>query len=99
EGRFVLLGDACHPMKPHMAQGAGMAIEDAAMLTRCLLQTGLDDYTTAFKLYELNRKDRATKVQAVSNANTFLKQPEDPSWVYAYDALTTPIVQLAGEVA
>ncbi|MGS0707986.1 FAD-dependent oxidoreductase [Acinetobacter sp. ANC 3781] len=99
EGRFVLLGDACHPMKPHMAQGAGMAIEDAAMLTRCLLQTGLDDYTTAFKLYELNRKDRATQVQAVSNANTFLKQPEDPSWVYAYDALTTPIVQLAGEVA
>jgi 6-hydroxynicotinate 3-monooxygenase len=31
-GRLVLLGDACHPMKPHMAQGAGMAIEDAAML-------------------------------------------------------------------
>ena len=35
-GRLVLLGDACHPMKPHMAQGAGMAIEDAAMLSRCL---------------------------------------------------------------
>ena len=33
-GRLVLLGDACHPMKPHMAQGAGMAIEDAAMLSR-----------------------------------------------------------------
>ncbi|WP_303396408.1 FAD-dependent monooxygenase [Serratia marcescens] len=40
EGRLVLLGDACHPMKPHMAQGAAMAIEDAAMLTRCLQETG-----------------------------------------------------------
>ena len=96
---MVLLGDACHPMKPHMAQGAGMAIEDAAMLTRCLLQTGLENYETAFKLYELNRKERATKVQVVSNANTFLKQPEDPSWVYAYDVLTAPIEQLKGEMA
>ncbi|ENU56657.1 MULTISPECIES: FAD-dependent monooxygenase [Acinetobacter] len=84
-GRMVLLGDACHPMKPHMAQGAGMAIEDAAMLTRCLLQTGLDNYQEAFKLYEQNRKQRASRVQEVSNANTFLKSQEDPTWVYGYD--------------
>nr|WP_304515574.1 FAD-dependent monooxygenase [Acetobacter papayae] len=32
QGRTVLLGDACHPMKPHMAQGAAMAVEDAAVL-------------------------------------------------------------------
>ena len=97
EGRFVLLGDACHPMKPHMAQGAGMAIEDAAMLTRCLLKVGLNNYTEAFKLYEFNRRERASKVQAVSNANTFLKQPEDVSWVYQYDALTTPILDIETE--
>ena len=84
-GRLVLLGDACHPMKPHMAQGAGMAIEDAAMLTRCLQETGLGDYRTAFKLYEANRKDRASRVQAVSNANTWLRTQEDPAWVYGYD--------------
>ena len=60
EGRLVLLGDACHPMKPHMAQGAAMAIEDAAMLTRCLQETGLGDYRTAFQLYEANRKERAS---------------------------------------
>lgn len=84
-GRLVIIGDACHPMKPHMAQGAGMAIEDGAMLTRCLLKTGIDDYQTAFKLYEDHRKVRATRVQAVSNANTFLKKQEDPSWVYGYD--------------
>lgn len=84
-GRVVLLGDACHPMKPHMAQGAGMAIEDAAMLTRCLAETGLGDYGTAFALYEVNRRDRASRVQSVSNANTFLRQQEDPAWVYGYD--------------
>lgn len=84
-GRLVLLGDACHPMKPHMAQGAGMAIEDAAMLTRCLQETGLSDYRTAFDLYEANRKNRASRVQAVSNANTWLRTQEDPAWVYGYD--------------
>jgi len=84
-GRLVLLGDACHPMKPHMAQGACMAIEDAAMLTRCLQETGLSDHRTAFALYEANRKERASRVQAVSNANTFLYSQEDPAWVYGYD--------------
>ncbi|URD45487.1 FAD-dependent monooxygenase (plasmid) [Pseudomonas sp. BYT-5] len=84
-GRLVLLGDACHPMKPHMAQGACMAIEDAAMLTRCLQATGLSDHRTAFELYEANRKERASRVQAVSNANTFLRTQEDPAWVYGYD--------------
>lgn len=84
-GRLVLLGDACHPMKPHMAQGAGMAIEDAAMLTRCLSATGIEHYQEAFSLYEANRKDRASQVQSVSNANTFLRSQEDPAWVYGYD--------------
>ena len=90
-GRLVLLGDACHPMKPHMAQGAGMAIEDAAMLTRCLQETGLTGYQTAFSLYEANRKDRATRVQAVSNANTFLRTQEDPAWVFGYDVYEHPL--------
>lgn len=91
KGRLVLLGDACHPMKPHMAQGAGMAIEDAAMLTRCLQQTGLSGYRTAFALYEASRKGRATRVQSVSNANTFLRTQEDPAWVYGYDVFTDPL--------
>lgn len=90
-GRMVMLGDACHPMKPHMAQGAAMAIEDAAMLTRCLEETGISGYATAFKLYEVNRRDRATRVQTVSNANTFLLHQEDPSWVYGYDVYAQPL--------
>jgi 6-hydroxynicotinate 3-monooxygenase len=90
-GRLVMLGDACHPMRPHMAQGACMAIEDAAVLTRCLEETGTSGYRDAFALYEATRRDRATKVQTISNANTWLKEPEDPAWVYAYDPLTAQL--------
>lgn len=90
-GRMVLLGDACHPMKPHMAQGAAMAIEDGAMLARCLMETGLNDYATGFRLYEANRKERASRVQAVSNANTWLRTQEDPSWVFGYELFDHPL--------
>jgi len=89
-GRVVLLGDACHPMKPHMGQGAGMAFEDAAVLTRCL-QTHPDNFPAAFKLYETNRHERASKVQRISNANTFLKYEEDPTWCFGYNAMTVPL--------
>ncbi|MGU4701503.1 FAD-dependent monooxygenase [Burkholderia cepacia] len=98
-GRLVLLGDACHPMKPHMAQGAAMAIEDAAMLTRCLDEVGLSEYSTAFKLYEENRAARASKVQLVSHNNTWLRTNEDPSWVFGYDVFNVPLVSPAPEPA
>ncbi|MCQ0988087.1 FAD-dependent monooxygenase [Jiella marina] len=90
-GRLCLLGDACHPMRPHMAQGACMAIEDAAVLTRCLSETGTTQYADAFRMYEAVRRERATKVQTISNANTWLKEPEDPAWVYAYDPMTVAL--------
>lgn len=93
EGRTVLLGDACHPMKPHMAQGAAMAIEDAAILARCLSETGISRYSEAFDLYRANRIDRATRVQTNSNANTWLKSNENPDWVFTYDAIGLPLVQ------
>lgn len=94
-GRLVLLGDACHPMKPHMAQGAAMAIEDAAMLARCLAEVGPADHGLAFRLYEANRRERASRVQAVSNANTWLRTQEDPAWVFGYDVQAVPLCQPA----
>jgi len=99
-GRLVLLGDACHPMKPHMAQGAAMAIEDAAMLVRCLeAQGGPAHYADAFALYRANRMDRASDVQRVSNANTWLRSNENPDWVYGYDVFNTPLVSRSVEPA
>lgn len=91
-GRIVLLGDACHPMKPHMAQGAAMAIEDAAMLTRCLNEVGVAEFSNAFALYEANRTERASKVQLVSHNNTWLRTSEDPAWVFGYDVFNVPLV-------
>jgi 6-hydroxynicotinate 3-monooxygenase len=91
--RVILLGDACHAMKPHMAQGAAMAIEDAAMLTRCLKEVGVDRYADAFQLYEASRVERTSKVQQGSRNNTWLRDGADgdPTWVFDYDAFTVPL--------
>ncbi len=81
----VLLGDACHPMKPHMGQGAGMAIEDAAVLVRCF-ERAADDRHRAFALYYANRFERTARVQRMSHVNSWMREDTDPSWVYGYDA-------------
>ena len=63
-GRVALLGDAAHPMRPYLAQGAGMAIEDAAELGRVLAQA-LDpafDVPTMLNRYALNRWQRNARV-------------------------------------
>lgn len=92
-GRVVILGDACHPMRPHMAQGAAMAIEDAAILSRCLVEAGAPHWEQAFRLYSLVRIERTSKVQDISSRNIWLRDPTDPSWVFSYDALNEPLVQ------
>jgi 6-hydroxynicotinate 3-monooxygenase len=58
EGRVVLLGDACHPMTPYMAQGAATAMEDAAVLSRCLDRIDADGVAEAFRRYEQTRRPR-----------------------------------------
>jgi len=93
DGRVVLLGDACHPMTPYMAQGGATAIEDAAVLARCIEQVGGDDPEGAFRLYEDHRKPRTSRIQAISSANTWMKGGEDDtSWLYGYDAWTVPLI-------
>jgi 6-hydroxynicotinate 3-monooxygenase len=91
EGKVTLLGDACHPMTPYMAQGAAMAIEDAAVLSRCLDGVDRDGIADAFSRFEATRRERTSRVQATSRANTWLKQKTDADWVYAYDAWTVPL--------
>jgi salicylate hydroxylase/6-hydroxynicotinate 3-monooxygenase len=91
DGRVGLLGDACHPMTPYMAQGAATSIEDAAVLARCF--EAEDEPEAAFALYEANRKPRTARIQAISSANTWMKGgDEDTSWLYGYDAWNVPLV-------
>jgi salicylate hydroxylase/6-hydroxynicotinate 3-monooxygenase len=92
EGRVVLLGDACHPMTPYMAQGAATAIEDAAILARCLGEVGGEDIEGAFHRYEAHRKPRTSRIQAISSANTWMKGgTDDTTWLYGYDAWKVPL--------
>ena len=60
DGPVVLLGDACHAMTPYMAQGAATAIEDAAILARCLDEVDGADTESAFQRYEAHRKPRTS---------------------------------------
>jgi 2-polyprenyl-6-methoxyphenol hydroxylase-like FAD-dependent oxidoreductase len=87
DGRVVLLGDACHAMTPYMAQGAATAIEDAAVLARCLEAVDGEDIEAAFRRYEAHRKPRTSRIQAISSANTWMRGGnEDGRWLYGYDA-------------
>lgn len=72
KGLVGLIGDAAHPMRPYLAQGAGMAIEDAAELQRAL---AMDDLEVELRLrrYAINRWERNARVQArsIRNGNIF----------------------------
>jgi 6-hydroxynicotinate 3-monooxygenase len=94
EGNITLLGDACHPMTPYMAQGAAMAIEDAAVLSRCLGDVDRDGVAAAFRRFEASRKPRTSRIQLSSRTNTWLKERTDPGWVYGYDAWNEPLAEL-----
>ena len=72
-GRIALLGDAAHPMRPYLAQGAGMAIEDAAELGRSLAIAGASadsaEVAAALLGYARNRWERCARVQARAERN------------------------------
>ena len=59
-GRVTLLGDACHPMLPFLAQGANSALEDGLVLARCL--DAHADVEAALQRYEAMRLERTTRI-------------------------------------
>lgn len=67
DGRLVLLGDACHPMLPFVAQGATMAIEDAWVLAATL--DAADDPAAGLACYQKLRLPRTARVQASAARN------------------------------
>lgn len=67
-GRVTLLGDACHPTLPFLAQGAVMALEDGFVLARCLAANPLDP-AAALRSYEQARIARTTRIVEGSAAN------------------------------
>ena len=104
--RVALLGDAAHPMLPYAAQGAAMAVEDAAVLARALDEAG--SVPGALALYEAHRKPRARRVvdESRDNRRLFHLPDEDAlraafagrnmdrersDWLYSYNPLTADL--------
>jgi len=105
-GRVTLLGDAAHPTLPYLAQGAVMAIEDGAVLTRALAMT--NSIPEALQLYQRNRVDRTARIVLQSSANRelfhlpsvaeirarFAKRDEGEErnrWLYSYNPMTVEL--------
>lgn len=100
--RIALLGDAAHPMLPHMGQGAGQAIEDGFALAQLLADASTATVGERLQAYQVLRMDRTTRVQALSRRNGELfrrgddraerdrevevHSTDDFAWLYRYDA-------------
>lgn len=98
--RVTLLGDSAHPTLPYMAQGAAMAVEDAAVIARALKSEA--EPGAALDLYQRNRLDRTARIVTESSANrklfhlptlddlrqAFAKRDlsaERGAWLFSYD--------------
>jgi len=88
-GRIVLIGDACHPMRPYMAAGGAMAVEDGVILSRCLEK--FDNYHEAFAWYSATRIPRVADVQRISTENSWMRGPTETDWFYCYDPCVAPL--------
>lgn len=69
KGRLTLLGDAAHPMLPHLGQGANQAIEDGMALSILLAQTDKASVPGALLAYEKLRRERVAEVQLGARQN------------------------------
>ncbi|MEP7029641.1 MAG: FAD-dependent monooxygenase [Pseudolabrys sp.] len=77
-GRVTLIGDAAHPILPFLAQGAGMAIEDAAVLADMLAKY-LDDPADALRAYEGARRHRTMRAQQAARQQASIYGRTGPS--------------------
>jgi salicylate hydroxylase len=84
QGRIALLGDAAHPMLPYLAQGAAMALEDAAALGQCAAQAS--DWLAALQRYQTLRHARCARVVRTAQRNGRIFHLAPP-WAWARDAV------------
>jgi salicylate hydroxylase len=100
DGRVALMGDAAHPMLPLMAQGAAMAIEDAAILSRAL--SVAESPQEALQRFEAARTERTAWTQLQSRSaqalyhsverGKWLEETETRSnYLYGYDVATVAV--------
>ena len=101
-GRLTLLGDAAHPMLPHVGQGANQAIEDAVALAAVLARADRSSAPRALAIYESLRRERTARVQLSARVNGqrydaarsnlaardqhLAAQAQERAWIWNYDA-------------
>lgn len=76
DGKTVLIGDAAHAMTPFAAQGAAMAIEDAALLAKMLGEA--TDSVSALRSFEKARRERVARVRSRGAFNHFAYHARGP---------------------
>ncbi len=76
QGRILLIGDAAHAFPPLLAQGAAMAIEDAASLAELLGKSG--DVDQVLRAYEARRRPRVETIRAAVRHLTATRGFEGP---------------------
>ena len=69
QGRLTLLGDAAHPMLPHLGQGANQSIEDGMALATILAQSDTAGVPAALQAYERLRRERVAEIQPGARIN------------------------------
>jgi salicylate hydroxylase len=69
KGRLTLLGDAAHPMLPHLGQGANQSIEDGMALATILAQPDTSEVPASLLAYERLRRERVAKIQLGARQN------------------------------
>ena len=101
-GRLTLLGDAAHPMLPHVGQGANQAIEDGVALATVLSHADAASAPRALQVYEALRRERTARVQEFARINGMrydtsggdresrdrhvATQPQQRAWIWDHDA-------------
>jgi salicylate hydroxylase len=101
-GRLALLGDAAHPMLPHVGQGANQAIEDGVALATVLGQADRTDAPASLRVYEAVRREHTARVQSSARVNgsrydsatrdlnardrQLSDQWKERAWIWSYDA-------------
>lgn len=91
-GRVTLLGDAAHPTTPNLGQGGCMAIEDAAVLARCLCET--DDVPAALRAFERRRFRRTAWITRES-----LRYGQVAQWQHAAAVRVRDVIMRATPAA
>jgi salicylate hydroxylase len=84
KGRVTLMGDACHPMLPYLAQGACMALEDGYAVARALAG-GAGDVAGALAAYEQARRERTARVQLLARTRSVENHLRDEAAMRARD--------------